>query len=170
LPVPAFRLHFADDRMHVGIYRNVLISLWRSPPDAVRLRHFREAQKVFLDTPNPIGALTLIVPTGRPDFAELDRKGTRDLIAAAQGRPGGIAVVIEAGGFRAAAARAALSAIVLLAASQVPPLKIFSTRAEACSWLIPLINGNGAGHGPSATAADLEAAVATMMRGAEQPR
>jgi hypothetical protein len=136
--VPELRIHFEDEGVRVGILRNAVLTLWLKNPTAARVRAFRSAQRIVATGTGAFGGISVMAPLAdeKLDLGEELRREFAESMKEFNGRPAAAAVLVEGVGFRAAAARALTTGIMLVARPKYP-IKVFADRHEAARWLMP---------------------------------
>jgi hypothetical protein len=118
----------------VGVWNNVLVSVWRDPPTIDDLR-FAEKVERELEQRYPDGFVTMIIlPTSTGPFPTELREEARRISASHSKRLRAIAEVIESRGFAGAAVRSVAAGMALLTPGDIP-IKVFSGVEPAAAWL-----------------------------------
>lgn len=124
---------YADGVLRIESCRNLLLCAWSDAPNVDQMRTFRvHARALDRRYPNNVALLNAVL-SGTPRFSEGVRDEARRLIAEGVMKLGS-AHLILVGGLGGAAARAFLSAAILLGRSALPA-RVLGETEQAARWL-----------------------------------
>lgn len=150
---------FRDPGARMARWRNVAIFVWLDRMTVPRLRGADALIDDLLRQGPPLGALTL-VPRLRLVNLAIDDEARRmhtELYQKVKSRVVANAISVENTGFVAAFVRSVVSTTLVFTRGAVPT-QIFGERAQAVSWLAPLVSSE-----PDATRRELLARLEELM-------
>jgi hypothetical protein len=163
VPGDAFQICFADEGVALATHGRVAACVFRTPVTLERLQRLRrESEPIQLRFGIERVNLTIIEPGAVGSMAEDVRKESAALMREFPAST--TATVLEGVGFRAAAARAILSGLTLLAGER-HRRRMFESVDEAATWLAER-NANGA---PEMTAPAVTALVQRARAALKRP-
>ncbi len=138
---PLTILH-ADSTLVVAESENLLLAVWWDAPTATQMDVVARAARAMERRATAGSAFAQFVITGTPRFSSDVRRKAQEM--SGKHSDLGVAHVIEVGGLAGAAARAFLSALILIARDDTP-VRVFSVPEEGAQWLASWLGGATAG-------------------------
>jgi hypothetical protein len=133
---PSVDFEVVQDNSHVlvAVWKDVLISIWRTDVEVADVRHTEPAQASLLQRYPRFGSLAIVErgalrmsAPARQEAARISKIGEQHCI--------GVALIVGIQGFGGAAVRAAITAVHMLSGAKVPQ-RSFSEVPAAAKWLL----------------------------------
>ncbi|MFK7984780.1 MAG: hypothetical protein AB8I08_02040 [Sandaracinaceae bacterium] len=141
MDAPLKILH-ADATLVAGEAGNLLLAVWWDAPSSTQMDVVARAAAGVDRRYRGGSAFAQFVITGTPRFSSDVRRKAQEMSGKYSDL--GVAHIIEVGGLAGSAARAFLSALILIARDETP-VRVFSNAQEGAAWLTHQLGGEREG-------------------------
>jgi hypothetical protein len=134
LPAAATLL-FKDDDALIGTWDDFFLLVWRRETTLDAIAHANDLVRRFRGQRAAGIGLFTVIAEGAPRPSADARRALAKMLESGEGQVLASVVVFEGDGFRAAAVRAVVTGLTLLARSSFPH-RVFESRRDAARWLV----------------------------------